>query len=66
MGGRGGQISEFKASLIYRVSFRTPKAIQRNPVYLGKKKYLLKISYKIQHMVLLFNVFLFHIPNFKV
>ena len=32
LGGRGGQISEFEASLVYRVSFRTARAIQRNPV----------------------------------
>jgi hypothetical protein len=30
-GGRGRQISEFKASLVYRVSSRTAKATQRNP-----------------------------------
>jgi hypothetical protein len=32
LGGRGRWISEFKASLVYRVSSRTAKAIQRNPV----------------------------------
>jgi hypothetical protein len=32
LGGRGRQISEFKASLVYRVSSRTARAIQRNPV----------------------------------
>ena len=32
MGGRGRQTSEFKASLVYRVSSRTARAIQRNPV----------------------------------
>jgi hypothetical protein len=31
-GGRGRGISEFKASLVYRVSSRTARAIQRNPV----------------------------------
>ena len=36
MGGRGKQISEFKASLVYRVSSRTGRATQRNPV--SKKK----------------------------
>jgi hypothetical protein len=30
--GRGRQISEFKASLVYRVSSRTARAIQRNSV----------------------------------
>jgi hypothetical protein len=33
-GGRGRRISEFKASLVYRVSSRT----QRNPVSKKKKK----------------------------
>ena len=32
MGGRGRQISEFEASLVYRVSYRTTRATQRNPV----------------------------------
>jgi hypothetical protein len=32
LGGRGRWISEFKASLVYRVSSRTARAIQRNPV----------------------------------
>jgi flagellar basal body P-ring protein FlgI len=32
LGGRGRQISEFKASLVYRVSSRTARAIQRNHV----------------------------------
>jgi hypothetical protein len=32
LGGRGRQISRFKASLVYRVSSRTARAIQRNPV----------------------------------
>jgi hypothetical protein len=38
LGGRGRQISEFKASLIYRVSSRTARTRQRNPVSRGKKK----------------------------
>ena len=34
MGGRGrpGLVSEFEASLVYRVSYRTARATQRNPV----------------------------------
>jgi hypothetical protein len=32
LGGRGRQISEFKASLVYRVSSRKARAIQRIPV----------------------------------
>jgi hypothetical protein len=44
MGGRGMQISEFEGSLVYRVSSRTAKAIQRNPV-LKKKKNKLAILF---------------------
>jgi hypothetical protein len=38
--GRSRWISEFKASLVYRVSSRTARDIQRNPVskYRRKKK----------------------------
>jgi hypothetical protein len=32
LGGRGRQISEFEASLVYKVSSRTARATQRNPV----------------------------------
>jgi hypothetical protein len=32
LGGRGRWISEFEASLVYKVSFRTARATQRNPV----------------------------------
>jgi hypothetical protein len=32
LGGRGRWISEFQASLVYKVSSRTARAIQRNPV----------------------------------
>jgi hypothetical protein len=32
LGGRGKQISEFEASLVYKVSSRTARATQRNPV----------------------------------
>jgi hypothetical protein len=38
LGGRGRQISEFEASLVYRVSSRTAKATQRNPVSKKTKK----------------------------
>jgi hypothetical protein len=38
LGGRGRQISEFKASLVYKVSSRTARAIQRNPVSKNKNK----------------------------
>jgi hypothetical protein len=36
--GGGRQISEFQASLVYRVSSRTARATQRNPVSKKKKK----------------------------
>jgi hypothetical protein len=38
LGGRGRWISEFKASLVYRVSSRTARATQRNPVLKKKEK----------------------------
>jgi hypothetical protein len=36
--GRGRQISVFEASLVYKMSFRTARAIQRNPVWKNKNK----------------------------
>jgi hypothetical protein len=36
LGGKGRQISEFKASLVYKMSSRIARDIQRNPV--SKKK----------------------------
>jgi hypothetical protein len=36
--GRGRQISEFKASPVYRVSSRTARATQRNPVSRKEKE----------------------------
>jgi hypothetical protein len=38
LGGRDRRIYEFEASLIYRVSSRTARAIQRNPVLKNKKQ----------------------------
>jgi hypothetical protein len=38
LGGRGRQISEFNASLVYKVSSRTARATQRNPVSKGIKQ----------------------------
>ena len=37
MGGKGRWISELEASLVYRVSSRTARAIQRNPISKKKK-----------------------------
>jgi hypothetical protein len=36
--GRGRQISEFEASLVYRVSSRTARATQGNPVSKNQEK----------------------------
>jgi hypothetical protein len=38
LGGRGRWISEFKASLVYKVSSRTARAIRRNPVSKKQKQ----------------------------
>jgi hypothetical protein len=38
LGGRGRRISEFEASLIYKVSSRTARTSQRNPVLEKKTK----------------------------
>jgi hypothetical protein len=38
LGGRGKRISEFEASLVYKVSSRTARAIQRNPVSKNQKE----------------------------
>jgi hypothetical protein len=38
LGGRDRQISEFEASLVYKVSFRTARATQRNPVSKSQNK----------------------------
>jgi hypothetical protein len=38
LGGRSRWISEFETSLVYRVSFRTARATQRNPVLKKKKR----------------------------
>jgi hypothetical protein len=38
LGGRGRWISEFEASLVYRVSSRTARATQRNPVSTKQNK----------------------------
>jgi hypothetical protein len=35
---KGRRISEFEASLVYKVSSRTARVIQRNPVLKNKKQ----------------------------
>jgi hypothetical protein len=46
LGGRGRRISEFKASLVYRVSSRTARVTQRKPVskYQKIKKIIIKLK----------------------
>jgi hypothetical protein len=38
LGGRGRLISEFEASLVYKLSSRIARAIQKNPVSKNKNK----------------------------
>jgi hypothetical protein len=38
LGGRGRHISEFEASLVYKVSSKTARATRRNPVSKNQKK----------------------------
>jgi hypothetical protein len=38
LGGRGRRVSEFKVILVYKVSSRTARATQRNPVSKKKKE----------------------------
>jgi hypothetical protein len=47
LGGRGRQISELEASLVYKVSSRIARAIQGNPVSKKKKKERKKEKEKI-------------------
>jgi hypothetical protein len=49
LGGRGRQISEFKASLVYRVSFRIARATQRNPISKKNKNKQTNNNNKIKH-----------------
>jgi hypothetical protein len=48
LGGRGRWISEFEASLVYKVSSRTARATQRNPVSKQKQKQKQKTKNKKQ------------------
>jgi hypothetical protein len=38
LGGRGRRISEFEASLVYKVSSRSARATQKNPVPKNQEK----------------------------
>jgi hypothetical protein len=46
LGGRDRQIFEFKASLIYKVRYRTARTKQRSPVLKTKKKKKKKIFFR--------------------
>jgi hypothetical protein len=48
--GRGRRISEFEARLVYKVSSRTARATQRNPVLEKKKKKKKKKAKKQKYM----------------
>jgi hypothetical protein len=48
LGGRGRQISEFEASLVYKVSFMTARATQGNPV--SKKQNKTKQNKRIKRI----------------
>jgi hypothetical protein len=58
LGGRGRWISEFEASLVYRVSSRIARATQRNLVLKRKKKEEEKEKRYPAHFFLLFSFFL--------
>jgi hypothetical protein len=47
LGGRVRWISEFEAGLVYKVSSRTARAIQRNPVSKKKKKRLISSNFSL-------------------
>ena len=48
MGDRDRRISEFEASLVYRVSSRTARATQKNPV--SEKKNWMHVCETVKHM----------------
>jgi hypothetical protein len=51
LGGRGRGISELEDSLVYKVSSRTARAIQRNPVSKNKNKNKNKKKFKATLLV---------------
>ena len=53
MGGRDRQTSEFEASLVYKVSYRTARTIQRNPVSKTKNKKTNKTNKKTNKRLVL-------------
>jgi hypothetical protein len=49
LGGRGRRISEFKATLVYRVNSRTARATQRHPVSNKQTKNKNKTNKQTKH-----------------
>jgi hypothetical protein len=66
--GRGRQISELEASLVYKVSARTARAIQRNPVSTPTKKKKKDLNFEPRALDMV-NQVLYHqavpCPSFK-
>jgi hypothetical protein len=62
LGGRGRRIFEFEGSLVYRVTSRTARATQRNPVSkkTKKKKKTIKVTLGNSLEVHLFLLSVFH------
>jgi cell division protein FtsL len=58
LGGRGRWISEFEASLVYKVSSRTARATQRNPVSKTKQKQKTKKQKKLLTMFIVATFFI--------
>jgi hypothetical protein len=56
LGGRGRWISEFEASLVYKVSSRTARATQRNPVSKNKNKKK-KVTLQFRGKLIMFATF---------
>jgi hypothetical protein len=52
LGGKGRRISEFEASLVYKVSSRTARATKRNPVSKKKNGAMLKLSLGLNEMMM--------------
>jgi hypothetical protein len=57
LGGRGRRISEFKASLVYKVNSRTAWPTQKNPDSKKKKKNKKKRDFDLTSLV-------FHLQDF--
>jgi hypothetical protein len=55
LGGRGKQFSEFEDSLVYRVSSRTARATQRNPVSKENRTEQNKTKQKLNKDVMFYN-----------